>query len=150
MEAFKNILVPTDFSPASAHALVLGADLARRYDAALTLVHVYDPVPDALPEGIWGYTPEQHALLASELERTLIGATRDAEAAGAPRVTARLLRGRPAATITEFVHAESFDLVVMGSHGRTGVQRIVPGSVAERVSRTVDCSVVIARLPART
>jgi nucleotide-binding universal stress UspA family protein len=147
MEAFKNILVPTDFSPTSKRALVLGADLARRYDAALTLVHVYDPLPYALPEGAWGYTPEQQAHHASELERALAAAKRDAEIAGARRVETSLLQGRPAATIVEFAHATSSDLVVMGSHGRTGVQRIVPGSVAEKVLRLVDCSVVIARPP---
>ncbi|MFZ5895522.1 MAG: universal stress protein [Myxococcota bacterium] len=145
MEPFRSILSLVDFSPASAHAVALGADLSRRYGASLLLVHVFDPLPYALPDIAWLYTAEQQSRLTSELENSLRAAQRDAEAAGAAQVTTRLLQGSPTATIVDFVDSNHIDLVVMGSHGRTGFKRLLLGSVAESVSRAVSCTVVIAR-----
>ncbi|MFZ5895185.1 MAG: universal stress protein [Myxococcota bacterium] len=149
MESFRNIVTLVDFSPASAHAVALGADLARRYAASLMLVHVYDPLPFALPEAPWLYTAEQQLRLISELEKSLSAQQREAEAVGAAHVSTRLLQGPPAATIAEFIDSNHIDLVVMGSHGRTGLKRLLLGSVAESVARAVSCSVVIARSRAR-
>jgi nucleotide-binding universal stress UspA family protein len=147
MTPFDSILVPIDFSPPSDRAVKLAADLSSRYGAALTLVHVYDPFPYALPEPGWRQTPDQAGRLISELEDRLKAAKRAAEAAGAARVTCELLQGPAASRIVEFAEANRVDLIVLGSHGRSGFERFMLGSVAERVSRLVSCSVLVARPP---
>jgi nucleotide-binding universal stress UspA family protein len=142
MKPFKKILVPVDFSLHSAEAIRTGADLSRRFDAALTLVHVYEPAAYALPEGYVLYTAQQLADLLSEFEKRLAAAKRDAEAAGGLRVETHQLQGGAAVEIVEFANKNAIDLIVMGTHGRTGLKHALMGSVAERVVRTAPCPVL--------
>jgi len=144
MEAFRRILVPTDFSEASARAIGVGADLACRYEAALTLAHVFDPVPYALPE-TFALTAADQQKLTAEYERRLAMAEQDARAAGAPRVETLLLQGTPAAKLMEYAKTGGFDLIVLASHSRSGWAEMLLGSVAEKVSRTAPCPVLIIR-----
>lgn len=147
MTLFKKILVPVDFSPHSTFAVRLGADLARRSSGAVTLLHVFDPLPYALPGDYEVFEPEQRQRLDSQIHRSLAAAQRRAETAGAPRVTTQLREGSPAAEIVELAAAGQFDLIVMGTHGRRGLQHAILGSIAERVVRLAPCPVLTARAP---
>jgi nucleotide-binding universal stress UspA family protein len=145
MSIFKNILVPVDFSVHSGEAVRVASDIARQYQASITLVHVHDPLPYALPSEYMMYTPEQEARMNSEFEKMLATSKRAAESAGAPRVTTRLLHGLPSTCILDFASSGRFDSIVMGTHGRTGLQHALMGSVAERVLRKAPCPVLTVK-----
>jgi nucleotide-binding universal stress UspA family protein len=146
MIPFKKILVPTDFSRHSAEAVAAAADLSRRYEASVTLAYVFEPVTYALPEGHVMQSPPQIEEMHAVFEERLVQAQAEATAAGALRVTAKLLTGPVAGEITDFAATESFDLIVMGTHGRTGLRHLVLGSVAEKVVRTAPCAVLTVRV----
>jgi len=148
MTPFRKILVPVDFSVHASEAIRAAADLAKRYDAALTLVHVYETVAYALPDGFVLFTGSQLADMLSEFEKRLAAAKRDAEAAGATRVEVKQLQGAAAVEIVEFAKENGFDLIVMGTHGRRGLQHALMGSVAERVVRTAPCPVLTLKAQA--
>jgi nucleotide-binding universal stress UspA family protein len=148
MKTFQKILVPVDFSPHSDEAIRAAADLSRRYDAAVTLVHVYEIVAYALPEGYVLQTPSQLADMLTEFQKLLASAKKQAESAGALRVETMQLQGVPASEIVDFATAKNVDLIVMGTHGRTGIKHALLGSVAERVLRRAPCPVLTLRVQA--
>jgi nucleotide-binding universal stress UspA family protein len=139
------ILVPTDFSAHSKEAQAWAAELARRYEASLTLVHVYQPISYALPEG---YVLPSANLLA-ELEVSLGHALDDSkaalEASSGLRVDTALMQGVPFAEIIRFAREGSYDLIVLSTHGRSGLRHVLLGSVAEKVVRKAPCPVLTVR-----
>jgi nucleotide-binding universal stress UspA family protein len=147
MKPFNKILVPVDFSVHAAKAIAAAADLSRRYEAPLTLVHVYEPIAYGLPEGYVLYTPTQLADMLTEFGKRLAAAKRDAEAAGALQVGTEQLQGWPAIEIVDYATQKGFDLIVMGTHGRKGIKHALMGSVAERVVRTAPCPVLTLKAP---
>jgi nucleotide-binding universal stress UspA family protein len=146
MIPFKKILVPTDFSRHSVEAIALAADLSRRYEASVTLAYVFEPVTYALPEGHVMQSPPQIEEMQAVFEERLVQAQADAQAAGALGVTCKLLTGPVAGEIADFAEREAFDLIVMGTHGRTGLRHLVLGSVAEKVVRMAPCAVLTVRV----
>jgi nucleotide-binding universal stress UspA family protein len=148
MKAFKKILVPVDFSACSNEAIQTAVDLAGRYEATICLLHVHDLGAHALPVGYQLPNPGQieHVMAShgEQLERTKKGL----EAAGARNLTTQLLRGVPASEIVAFAKDSAADLIVMGTHGRTGLEHVIVGSVAERVVRRASCPVLVVRSPA--
>ena len=154
MKPIRKILVPVDYSPHSLEAIRAAAELASRYDAAVTIAHVFEvlagieaSIAYSLPEGYMLFTPKQIDDLTREYQRLLEGAKRDAEAAGARKVETTQLQGVPAFAILELARAGGFDLIVMGTHGRRGLGRVMLGSVAERVLREAPCPVLTVRAP---
>jgi universal stress protein A len=148
MNSFHKILVPLDFSEHSERAVQLAAELARRYRAPLTLFHVYEVVPYAVPEGHALITPlPQLTGLVEEFGRRLEEARTRAIEAGAGDVETLLREGFVAPQITDLAREEHFDLIVMGTHGRQGISHLLMGSVAEKVVRTAPCPVLTVRLP---
>ena len=140
---FEKLLCPIDFSPGSEQALRLAAGMARDLDAELVIVHVWYVPPlahadDGMPLASWD-------VVRDTCERRLADAKQQAIGLGAPRVSTRFLSGVPWAQIAEIPTDPEIDLVVIGSHGRTGVSRFLLGSVAERVVRHARCSVLVAR-----
>ena len=146
---FHHILVATDFSADAEHAIRTACELSHSYAAPLTLLHVDDPMPYPLPDGYMMYTAVQLSESLEELERRLGKAKVDAQAAGAAAVETRLLRGVPAAEIVRLAKEGGYDLIVMGTHGRRGVARLLLGSVAARVVQTAECPVLTVRRPAQ-
>jgi nucleotide-binding universal stress UspA family protein len=134
MRAFKHILVAIDFSECSKSALDLAVDLAETLDADLTLVHAWE-VPT------WAYSGLQYPAFdifttveqAARRELDLLLADTQKRL---PRTKAVLRRGNGAQEIVATAAAVSADLVVTGTHGRTGAKHLFLGSVAERVVRT--------------
>jgi universal stress protein A len=142
MKPFQKILVPVDFSEHSAEAVRVAADLSRRLEASLTLVHVYDPLVYALPDG-FTYMPQPAIdqllqAFSDQLAKTKLQALE----AGARRVETQVLQGLVAGAIIDHAARGAFDLIVMGTHGRTGMQHVLMGSTAERVVRLAACPVL--------
>jgi nucleotide-binding universal stress UspA family protein/pimeloyl-ACP methyl ester carboxylesterase len=134
----KSILVPTDFSDASAAALHLARSLARDYDAKLVVLHVYPP-PFTLAEGV-EYSRSDGYL--DDIQLTLANWMGDEDT---PAVRSRIVEGDPAQEIVRVAAEEGCDLIDLGTHGRTGLRRVLMGSVAEGVSRTARCPVLTIR-----
>ena len=135
------ILHPTDFSERSAHALNLACALARDYGAHLIVLHVAMPPTVVYGEGIIPSEPD--AVFHEErqhLERLLI------PDAGL-RIERRFEEGDPAGGILRVAREVVADLIVMGTHGRTGLGRLLMGSVAEQVVRRASCPVLTVRMP---
>ena len=147
MPEIRRILVPTDFSPHSSEATAWAADLAGRYGAAITLVHVYQPVSMILPEGFVLKSADEIAGLLHSLDQALLEARGElARIAPDVSVDSVLLQGAPFAEIVRHAREKSFDLIVIGTHGRTGLKHALLGSVAEKVVRKSHCPVLTVRL----
>jgi len=145
MKPFKKILVPVDFSACSTEAVRVAVDLSRRYDAKLTLVHVFEPILYTTPEGYPFLVPGQVESLLALYAQALDRARQEAEACGATGVEVRKLQGYPPTEIVDFARKESFDLIVAGTHGRTGIKHALLGSVAEKILRAAPCPVLAVR-----
>jgi universal stress protein A len=143
----RKILVPLDFSPSSDHALAYARALAKDFGASLHLLHV---IEDRLMTGPWpnevylGELPRLRKGLIDEAEQRL-SAFASSTATTGLEVTAEVLIGGPSQAIVERAAAPDVDLIVMGTHGRTGITHFLIGSVAERVVRHAPCPVLIAR-----
>lgn len=144
---FENILVPVDFSTHSTEAVRIAADLAQRFKGKLTLLHVFQPPTYVMPEGYLLYTPEQRDAIAKAFQEQLDGVRQQALDAGATAIETKQLEGIPSKEIAAFAEAQRCDLIVMGTHGRSGFQHLVLGSVAERVLRHATCPVLTVRAP---
>lgn len=146
MHPIRKILVPVDFSANAKEALAWAADLARRYDAAVTLAHVYQPISMTLPDGFVLSSAPALVDLLNQLDRALADARRDlTDVAPGIKVDTQLLQGVPFAEIVRFAREGGYDLVVMGTHGRTGLKHALLGSVAEKVVRKAPCPVLTIR-----
>jgi nucleotide-binding universal stress UspA family protein len=144
MAAVRAILVPVDFSPHSLAALERARDLARASGSSLHLLHCYEiPAPGfdqyriALPETVWERIREG-------AERRLEELAAEAAALGLS-VTSELSADPPGQAIAAVARRIGADLVVMGTHGNTGLKHLLLGSVAERTVRTAPCSVLVAK-----
>lgn len=148
---FKKILCPVDFSDNAREALRRAADLVKATGGSLTLFHVVH-VPltayaDAAPM-MPSSGPELTTELGKEAERSLAEWKKRAEEMGVKQVAAQVVAGVPWSMIVDALEADrSYDLVVMGTHGRTGLSRVLLGSVAERVVRHAPCAVLVVRQP---
>jgi nucleotide-binding universal stress UspA family protein len=143
----QHILVATDLSPASLLAVDAAATLAKTFGARVTLAHVFDPSP-LTPTATSQLTTAEQLEVAQNYERHLQGELeqlRDARLAGVDAAVA-LLRGRSAADdLCRHAEQAGVDLIVIATHGRTGLARMLIGSVTERVVRHASCPVLTLR-----
>jgi nucleotide-binding universal stress UspA family protein len=139
---WKKLCCPVDFSPTSESALRVAATLARELGADLTMLHVRTIPGSSIPEGLLEPSPESTHDDSDPADRLLATWKATAEQLGASRVEAAASIGDPAQEITEFARRGAFDVIVIGTHGRTGLKHAVLGSVAERVVRFAPCVVV--------
>jgi universal stress protein A len=144
---FTRILVATDFSLDSDSAIAYALALAKTIPASVHVVHVVD---NPLAAGVWSsevYTTELAGLqinLVRDAEKQLRSGIRAIDHHGV-KITTEVRTGRPAPTIVQCARDRASDLVIIGSHGRTGVARVVMGSVAEHVVRNAPCPVLVIR-----
>ncbi|HEX2685559.1 MAG TPA: universal stress protein [Kofleriaceae bacterium] len=139
---FTKILCPIDFSSDSQQAMRVAIRLANEANAELVLTHAWY-LPAISYAGEYTFSPEVIQQMTDDAERGLDEATREATTLGAGRVTSKLLAGVPWQQIVETLEQDrAFDLVVMGTRGRTGLSRILLGSVAQDVIRHAPCSVL--------
>ncbi len=139
-----HVLVPHDGSPQAADALEHALD--EYPDADLTVLHVIDPTDTGYSAGaVFPDFSEQWYESAKRAAEEIFETAKEAAADHAGEVrTAREL-GRPAKQICEYATAHDVDHIVIGSHGRTGVSRILLGSVAETVARRSPAPVTVVR-----
>jgi nucleotide-binding universal stress UspA family protein len=141
------ILVPVDFSTHAEAALQYAIALAGRLDATLHILHV---VEDPIATGAWGgetvipNLTELRRELLDDAERRLAVYRESASRAQVPVVTVARM-GLTSHTIVDYAQALDIDLIVMGTHGRTGMAHLFMGSVAERVLREAPCPVLTMR-----
>ena len=140
-------LCPVDFSDPSRRALHEAADLARAFDADLTLLHVHEVPGCTLPEGVIIPGPAELADLFERVERTLGEWKGDAAAHGAPHVDTLSTQGIPWHEVVTRAQKGRYDLVVVGTHGHTDLKYLFLGSVAERVVRHSAVPVLTIRGP---
>jgi nucleotide-binding universal stress UspA family protein len=119
------------------------ADVARKFDAELTLVHVWES-PTAVASALEAPRLEHVERASAELERTLASWRSEAGRASRPAHSV-MLSGETGPEILRFLREGSFDLLVVGTHGRTGIRHLVLGSVAERLVREAPCRVLVVR-----
>ncbi len=145
---FKRILVPVDGSPASQHALAMAAGLARESGGRLHVVHVLEDVSYLTGYDPWGANAgELFRVLRESGQRVIDEAQAQARAAGveADAVLVDELGKRLDSTVAELATAWKADLVVVGTHGRRGMSRLMLGSGAEQIIRTAPVPVLVAR-----
>lgn len=145
MPPFRCILVPTDYSAHSAAAVQVARALARDQGATLVVMHVapvgfYPSEVDFLPIDVAQYQRE-----LDDVRLSLEGVDLRSP------VETELGEGSPAAEILRVAHERECDLIVLGSHGRSGLSRLLMGSVAEEVMRHAHCPVMTVKpyLPPR-
>ncbi len=143
---FRRVLFGTDFSPASRPAFRRAVALARQSRGRLLIVHV---VPSGMPVGAEGYvTPrmyqEMETAIRKSAQKQLDRLVAQAKKAG---VAARglLLTGAAPEAIALTARKERSDVVIVGTHGRTGLDRLLAGSVASRIVGTAPCPVMTVR-----
>jgi len=145
MTSFKTIVCPVDLSASSRNALATAITLAKRFDGALTLVHVWQPPLYGIPEApVAGEVIQE---MSDAAERSLADWEASARSEGVQVLASRLLTGDPANEISGVARACAADLIVMGTHGRTGLKHVLLGSVAEKVVRHAPCDVLVVRDP---
>jgi nucleotide-binding universal stress UspA family protein len=142
MLTLRRILCPTDFSDVSLRAEAYAAALASHYEATLHLLHVDPPLPLMAP---YGEVPVDIRLFEEQRAQAvadLAAAKTRAQTSGIT-VETSLRGGHAAREILEVVRDQSADLVVLGTHGRSGVEHLLLGSVAEKVLRKAPCPVLV-------
>ena len=141
--SFRKILIAVDDSAFAARAANIGFDLARSLGAEVALVHVVDPAVVAYaPEG--GIPAGELVTLAQQEGKRLLAAFSQRAALQVPPLEF-IHVGKPAAEIVKAAKDWPADLVVIASHGRGGVERLLLGSVAEAVVRHAACPVLVVR-----
>lgn len=139
------ICCPVDFSDTSREALAQAADIAAHASARLVILHAYERAALGAAGEVLVTDPELEERLVHELNQQLDRYRLEAERSLPGRVVAEATCGDPATEIVRFAERNGCDLIVMGTHGRSGIKRLVLGSVAETVVRHAPCSVLVVR-----
>jgi nucleotide-binding universal stress UspA family protein len=148
----RSILLPTDFSECARHAVPAAAELARLLGARVLCLHVVEPVVPAV-----GWTPIAEPLPVADVSEQLEdSATRElprfarCEEFGGLDVEDLITHGEAASEIVRVAEERGADLIVISSHGRTGLGRIIFGSTAESVVRHAPCPVLVVKPPQKS
>jgi nucleotide-binding universal stress UspA family protein len=144
MAEWKRICCAIDFSDSSHFALSEAADLTRRFDGELTLFHAYE-LPEAGAGDVLASPPAIFERASRETKDALERWRAEAESIAGRPVQTTVQVGDASAELVRFALEGGFDLVVVGTHGHKGFQRMMLGSVAERVVRRAACPVLVVR-----
>ena len=147
MVNLRKVLCPIDFSDTSRVALEYAVDLSTRLGAELTLLHVYQAPGYAMPEGLGVVMagPEEMAAVVSGVEDQMKQWKADGQTMGATRIATETALGGTHAEIVRVATVGGHDLIVMGTHGRTGIGHALLGSTAEKVIRHAPCPVLVVQ-----
>ncbi len=138
----KKILVPVDFSEHSEKALLAAKDIAEHRGATLTLLHVMAEPQTSVPYEVYVDWDKLKVDIRKDAERQIEEMA--AKVCGGKGAT-EVRWGEPTSTIAKVAGEDGFDLIVMGTHGRSGLGRLFLGSVAESVIRHSPCPVLVLR-----
>ena len=141
----KRILCPTDFSEPAGTCVQTASELAQHFDAELLLVNVVPAVPTLPPDPNYVFKiPEYEQYLHADAEKHL-RQVREQLVARNVKVSTMVGHGPAAEEIVLIAKKEGADLIVIATHGSTGLERLVFGSVAEKVVRLAECPVLTVR-----
>lgn len=141
----KKILAPTDFSEIALETLGVAAELARHFGAELEVLHVIPTVPALPADPHYNFeVPAYQEALRAEAEKRLAETVKTRVGEQIPTRT-RVSYGDPAREIVRAAEDDGVDLIVIATHGLTGWQHLVFGSVAEKVVRLATCPVLTIR-----
>jgi nucleotide-binding universal stress UspA family protein len=143
----EQILFPTDFSEGSYHAMPYAVDFSKHYNAKLHIIHIvhdftkatYSHMPHISSDKIFDEITEW---ARNEIDKCCIEQIR-----GLPKVEKLVLKGIPYEEIVKFADNKKIDIIVMGTYGRVGLDKLIFGSTAERVVRKAPCPVLTVRQP---
>lgn len=142
--AFKRILCPIDFSPSSQQAFALATQLVRESGGTLILAHAWEPSPWIMGE--YSISPEIMQDLVDNAEVELAKWRDRAKDLAIKDVETRFFNGAPwDCIVREAQKDKAIDLIIMGTHGRTGLKHVLLGSVAEKTVRHAPCPVLVVR-----
>jgi universal stress protein A len=145
MAIFKKILCPLDFSKHSNRALDVACELARENQASLTIMHAYVIPSYPLPEGYVLASSETVAEILSKTQQAMNEARAKAVANGVAQVDIVMSEGAPFSEIVRAAREHESDLIVIATHGRSGLKHALLGSVTEKVVRKAPCAVLTIR-----
>jgi len=145
----KKILAPVDFSDFSMEALRGAKELAADVNAEIHLVHVVVPHFHVIPlplatSGDQSFELTRESAMTQQAEEELTRIKKD-DFGNSPKVSTAVLNGSPVKTLIEYAERNAIDLIVLSTHGRSGVDRVMIGSVAEKLVRLAHCSVLVLR-----
>lgn len=150
MRDIDRILIPVDFSDCSRAAAVRGLELADLLGAGVDVVHCYE-LPDYVDAEILVFDGPDRAplreLAGRRARRALDMFLADLPAGGGTRIESNVAPGRPVEVILQEALDKHDDLIVMGTHGRTGLSHLLLGSVAEKIVRQATVPVMTVRIP---
>jgi nucleotide-binding universal stress UspA family protein len=141
----KRILYPTDFSPCSKLAFEIACDMAKQNQSTLTILHVVETLGAdnvTYGEAATKLEPESYIQTLTNQIKELVPPADS----GIP-VEHVVAEGEPAEQIDLFAAKNKIDLIIMGTHGKSGLRRLLTGSVAEQVMRKTPCPMLVVRLP---
>lgn len=141
----QKILLPTDFSALAITATKYACELAAKFDAELHVLHALELQPDQTPTFEMGlvlptYTHESKAVVEKALAQAL-----DPQWSASRKAVQAVVEGSPKVEIVRYARNHDIDLIVLATHGRTGLSHVFMGSVAENVVRTATCPVLTVR-----
>ena len=136
---FKKILVPTDFSSQSDKSLDYAVMVANQFGAKIILLHIIEPFPYTTTDA---FMVVDNSEAMRSIAETLIKNQSKTLRQKKISVKTDLIVGNPAQEIIKKAEREKADLIVMGTHGRTGVEHVLLGSVAEKIVRLANCPVL--------
>ena len=136
---FKKILVATDFSPLSEKAIDYAVMTAKQFGAMILLIHVLKPFSISTTDALM-FVDNSKAV--REVAEAMIFNLREILNGKGVSVETVLMQGPPASEIVMKASQEEVDLIIMGTHGRKGVEHLLLGSIAEKVIRNAKCPVM--------
>ncbi len=143
----ERILCPTDFSEGSSHALSYAVDLAKQYNAKLYILHIIYDIQRATGLNVPHISNDELVKGLNEWALKEMDKTCRAIINSLPNVEKVVLHGIPYEEIIDYAEKENIDMITIGTYGRSGLERFIFGSTAERVVRKAPCAVVTVRMP---
>ena len=141
------LLAPTDFSDISVETVMRASELALHFEAELIVLHVIPPIPTLPSDPHYNFEVPAYQDALRENARRQLDETVARLALKEVKAAALLSHGDPAREIVRIAREEKIDMIVIATHGLTGWQHLVFGSVAEKVVRFADCPVLTVRGP---
>ncbi len=145
-----DILLPTDFSEHSNAALKYGLQLAQQLGARITLLHVFEPPPMSLEAGVTYPSDELLERLRKDAKRVLVQVCEQGQLEFPILRQVIVEVGVPQETINRTAKEQEMDLIILCTHGRSGLAHVLLGSIAEKVVREAPCPVLVVRAEHRT
>ena len=146
--SFKKIFVAVDFSAQAREALRVAAEMAATVHAELTLVHVWQSGTYAFEPNLVNPPGTIYDDMLERIQQDLSDWKHRAQEMGVTRVRTAVIRGSAWKEIVELLKGDrSYDLIVLGTHGRTGISHAILGSVAEKIVRHAPCPALVVHAP---